>query len=70
VPRKRITIRLRSIPFRVTRVTVGGRRVKIDRRRGVVRIAPGTRKSVRVRFTGRTRSGRARSLTRTYRACR
>lgn len=72
--RRAFTVRVRA-PGRISRVTatLGGHRVAVERRgaRRVVRVRlSGTsRKSIRLRVTGRTRDGERFTDTRTYRPC-
>lgn len=76
VSRRRFTIRLRQPPgdrLRRGRVTVGGRRVPVRRRRGrlvaVVDLRGRRAGRVVVRVVGRTRSGRPLRERRVYRTC-
>ena len=70
--RRRFAITLRR-GLRSARVTVGGRRVGVRRRRGrlraIVDLRGMGRRAVRVRITGRTASGRRVSAARRYRTC-
>ncbi|WP_205696973.1 triacylglycerol lipase [Conexibacter sp. SYSU D00693] len=72
--RPRVTVALRGLGFRVRRVTAGGRRLRVVRRRSgrsvvvdLRRVPAGGRVVVRLR--GVTATGRERTATRTIRRC-
>jgi hypothetical protein len=73
VSRRRITLHLERLGLHVTRVTVGGRALKIIRRgaRRLVTIDLRGRPApqVTVRIYGRSRTGQPRRLTKRYRTC-
>ena len=72
-PRKRFTLRL-ARRLRTARVTVGGKRVRVRRRGGRLRVRVDLRRArpgrvVRVRIVGRTRGGKRVVRVKRYRVC-
>ena len=71
--RRDVRLYLDHFGFRVTKVTVGGKPLKITRRDGrrVVTIQMKRRPAatITVRITGRTSAGKTRRITRRYRIC-
>jgi hypothetical protein len=72
-PARRVVLRLDRFGFRVTRVKVTGKALRITRRRGhrvaIVDLRASSGRRVRVRASGRTRAGRVRDVVKTYVVC-
>jgi hypothetical protein len=68
-----VRLYLDRLGFRVRKVTVAGKRLRITRRGGrpvvVITLRGRGAGKLRVRLTGRTAAGKARHTTRTYRTC-